>query len=108
MLSPPFWLNHTLFLCLDEPSVKLIQMPAPALPHVLAVEKLCGEEKTGAAAEDDDWTGSFKVGMDDLVTELYPLIGYSTLSPYEVGMGVTPDLVWTGIGRNGREHASVQ
>lgn len=107
-LERPGWLGHNLFLCLDESSIRSIQMPAPALAHVLAVARGCGAEQSGDEAADERWTGSFKVGVKILVSELYPMIGYDMFTPYEIGVGVTPDLVWTGLSRLRGDPASVQ
>ncbi|KAK3180740.1 hypothetical protein K4F52_007959 [Lecanicillium sp. MT-2017a] len=106
-LEPPFGLGHNLFLCVDESSVKSIQQQQSNLAHVLAVAIDCGQELTGDEADDERWTGSFKVAISSLITELFPLIGDDSLGPYQIGVGVTPDLVWTDTGRSGRQQAGV-
>ena len=96
----PFGLAHCLFLCVDESSIKSIQQEH-GLAHILAVSVGCGEEPTGDEVDDEEWTGSFKVAVRSLITELFSLIGDSDLVPYEIGCNITPDLVWTGSSRFG-------
>lgn len=47
------------------------------------------------------------MAISSLITELFPLIGDDSLGPYQIGVGVTPDLVWTDTGRSGRQQAGV-
>lgn len=101
----PFGLAHTLFLCVDESSVKSIQQEQSDLAHVLAVSVTCGQEPTGDEVGDERWTGYFKVAIKSLIEELFSCIGNGSFVPYEIGVGVTPDLVWTDTTRWGRKKA---
>lgn len=97
---------QSLCLCVDKSSVKSFEQPS--LAYMLAVSISCGLEFTGDEAEDERWTGSFKVAASSLITELFADIGDGALTPFEVGVGVTEDLIWTSASRDGRQKASVQ
>ena len=90
---------------MDESSIKSIQLEH-GLAHVLAVSVGCGTERTGDEVCDERWTGSFKIAVGSIIN-LFGMIGYSDLVPYEIGCGVTPDLVWVDWTRWGRKKASV-
>ncbi|OAA62376.1 hypothetical protein LEL_10712 [Akanthomyces lecanii RCEF 1005] len=91
-LSP--WL-HNLCLCVDDLSIQAIQHAPPGIAHVLAIapEFEDGEENEDEA-EDERWTGTFKVAIDSLVDPLFTAIGKDSLTPYELAAGITSDQVW--------------
>jgi hypothetical protein len=106
-MERPGGLDHSLCLCVDDASFKSIQLGSSGIAHVLAVSVGAGLEQYGDEAEYEEWDGSFKVAVGSLVRELFPIIGNGSLSPFEVGVGVTRDLVWTDTTRWGRTQASV-
>ncbi|KAM3548103.1 hypothetical protein ARSEF4850_009614 [Beauveria asiatica] len=91
-LSP--WL-HNLCLCVDDLSIQAIQHAPPGIAHVLAIapEFEDGEENEDEA-QDERWTGTFKVAIDSLVDPLFTAIGKDSLTPYELAAGITSDQVW--------------
>lgn len=99
-------LSHMLCLCVDRSSLASIHRQSDCA-HVLAVSSACGLALSGDEAEDETWSGSFKVAVRTLVQELFPLIGNDSFTPYEIGVGVTNDLVWTDTTRWGRQKASI-
>lgn len=103
----PTCILDSLCLCLDEASLRSILLGSAGLAHLLAVSNSCGLPMTGDEADNESWTGSFKVAVHALVTEIYAIMGGGDFTPYELGVGITPDLVYCGIGRYGRKPASV-
>lgn len=92
-------LGHSLCLCVDTTSVKSNQQGQSGLAYTLAMSNTCGLRATGDEAEDERWTGSFKVAVSSLIEELFAVIGNGALTPFEVGVGVTDDLVWKSTSR---------
>ncbi|WPG99078.1 Hypothetical protein R9X50_00188300 [Acrodontium crateriforme] len=103
----PIGVAQSICLCVDVWSLKSIQQAPLGIAHMLAVSNTCGLEATGDEAEDERWTGSFKLAISSLITELYPVVGDNALLPFEVGVGVTDDQVWTDTSREGRQKATI-
>ncbi|KAK2616355.1 hypothetical protein QQS21_000789 [Conoideocrella luteorostrata] len=104
-----FGFAHYVCLCVDESSIKSIRDAPPELAHVLAISTSCGDPDVHSdEAEDERWTGSFKVAIDSLIEPLFTLVGDDSLTAYEIGVGVTPDLLWTDYSRFGKKKAFVE
>lgn len=88
------WL-HNLCLCVDDLSIRAILHAPPEKAHVLAIapEFEDGEENEDEA-QDERWTGSFKVAVNSLIDPLFTSIGKDSLTPYELAVGITSDQVW--------------
>lgn len=79
---------------MDDLSIKAILHAPPEKAHVLAID---ADHDDGVEdedeAEDETWTGSFKVAVDSLIDPLFTALGRDS-SPYDLASGIRFDQVW--------------